>query len=110
MEHKRYFNSYYFNEKTNLDSKRSFSDVVGEFLDVDGDNIDLLCEPNIPSTLNVVWPPGTVAAMEIAGINPNDCRYETTTTNELGKVDSMVNKTLEYYYTIDALNKGGEEL
>jgi len=103
-------NSYYFNEKTNLDSKEVLSDVVEEFLDVDGDNIDLLCEPNIPSTLNVVWPPGTVEAMEIAGINPNDCRYETTTTNSSEKVDSMVRKTLEYHYTIDALNKGGVEM
>tara|TARA_R110000787_G_scaffold64596_2_gene145771 strand:- start:1021 stop:2004 length:984 start_codon:yes stop_codon:yes gene_type:complete len=87
-------NSYYFNEKTNLDSNRSLSDVVEDYLDVDGDNIDLLCEPNIPATLNVVWPSNT--------------KYETSTTSE--KIDYMVNKTLEYHYTIDALNGGGEEI
>ena len=46
-------NSYYFNEKTHLDSKEMLSDITDEYLDVDGDNIDVLCEPNIPSTLNV---------------------------------------------------------
>jgi hypothetical protein len=87
-------NSYYFTEKTLLESKKVLSiDVTEGYLDVDGDNIDLLCEPSIPSTLNVVWPPG------------ND-----STTNSSEKIDSLVNKTMEYYYTIDALNKGGVEI
>tara|TARA_R110002050_G_scaffold156065_1_gene284015 strand:+ start:574 stop:1581 length:1008 start_codon:yes stop_codon:yes gene_type:complete len=95
-------NSYYFTENTLSDSKEVLSvDVTEEYLDVDGDNIDLLCEPSIPSTLNVVWPPG---------INPDGVRYESTTTNSSEKIDSMVRKTLEYHYTIAALNKGGEEL
>ena len=93
-------NGYYFNEKTNLDSKKVLSVVTEEYLDVDGDNLDVLCEPYTPSTLNVVWPPG---------INPDGARYEPTTTSE-EKIDSMVRKTLEYHYTIAALNKGGEEL
>jgi hypothetical protein len=94
-------NSHYFNEKTNLDSKEILSLVTEEYLDVDVDNIDLLCEPSIPSTLNVVWPPG---------INTDGVRYESTTTNSSEKIDSMVRKTLECHYTIAALNKGGEEL
>ena len=35
-------NSYYFNEKTHLDSKEMLSDITDEYLDVDGDNIDVL--------------------------------------------------------------------
>ena len=94
-------NSYYFTEKTLLHSKEVLSvDIAEGHLDVDGDNIDLLCEPSIPSTLNVVWPPG---------INPDGVRYGSP-TNSLEKIDSMVSKTMEYYYTIDALNKGGEEM
>ena len=93
-------NSYYFTEKTLLSSKEVLSvDVTEEYLDVDGDNIDLLCEPSVPSTLNVVWPPG---------INPDGVRYEST-TNSSEKIDSLVRKTLEYHYTITALNEGGEE-
>ena len=94
-------NSYYFNEKTTLDSQKVLSVVTEEYLDVDGDNLDVLCEPYTPSTLNVVWPPG---------INPDGVRYESTSTNSSEKIDSMVRKTLEYHYTITALNKGGEEL
>ena len=36
-------------------------------------------------------------------------RYETTDSSS-EKIDSMVRKTLEYHYTIAALNKGGEEM
>ena len=95
-------NSYYFTEKTLLDSKEVLSiDVTEEYLDVDGENVDVLCGPNVPSTLNVVWPPG---------INPDGVRYESTPTNSSEKIDSMVSKTLEYHYTIAALNDGGEEI
>ena len=94
-------NSYYFTEKTLSDSKEVLCSIDEMIMDVDGDNIDLLCEPNVPSTLNVVWPPG---------INPDGVRYESTSTNSSEKIDSMVRKTLEYHYTIAALNKGGEEI
>tara|TARA_R110002051_G_scaffold20367_1_gene55692 strand:- start:4321 stop:5328 length:1008 start_codon:yes stop_codon:yes gene_type:complete len=95
------YNSYYFDSKTKLNSKEVLDNINEVILDVDGDNIDVLCEPSTPSTLNVVWPPG---------INPNNMRYETTTTNSSEKIDSMVRKTLEYHYTISALNNGGEEM
>ena len=95
-------NSYYFTEKTILESKEVLSvDVTEGYLDVDGDNIDLLCEPSTSSTLNVVWPPG---------INPDCDTYGGASINSLEKIDSMVSKTMEYYYTIDALNKGGEDM
>ena len=95
------YNSYYFDAQTKLNSKEVLDNINEVVIDVDGDNIDVLCEPSAPSTLNVVWPPG---------INPNDMRYETTTTNSSEKIDSLVRKTLEYHYTISALNKGGEEM
>ena len=95
------YNSYYFDAQTKLNSKEVLDNINEVVIDVDGDNIDVLCEPSAPSTLNVVWPPG---------INTNDMRYETTTTNSSEKIDSMVRKTLEYHYTISALNKGGEEI
>jgi len=95
------YNSYYFDAQTKLNSKEVLDNINEVVIDIDGDNIDVLCEPSAPSTLNVVWPPG---------INPNDMRYETTTTNSSEKIDSMVRKTLEYHYTISALNKGGEEM
>ena len=94
------YNGYYFDEGAKLASKEMLCSIDDVIMDVDGDNIDVLCEPSIPSTLNVVWPPG---------INPNSVRYETTTSSS-EKIDSMVRKTLEYHYTISALNKGGEEL
>lgn len=95
------YNSYYFDAQTKLNSKEVLDNINEVVIDIDGDNIDVLCEPSAPSTLNVVWPPG---------ISPNDMRYETTTTNSSEKIDSMVRKTLEYHYTISALNKGGEEM
>ena len=98
------YNSYYFDAQTKLNSKEVLDNIKGEpevVMDVDGDNIDVLCEPNIPSPLNVVWPPG---------INPDGVKYESTTTESSEKIDSMVRKTLEYHYTIAALNKGGEEI
>ena len=52
-----------------------------------------LVEPSIPSNLSVVWP---------EGLNQTN-----TTTTTADKIDSMVRKTLEYHYTISALNKGG---
>ena len=99
-----YSNSYYFDAQTKLNSKEVLDNIKGEpevVMDVDGDNIDVLCEPYTPSTLNVVWPPG---------INPDGARYEPTTTDSDERIDSMVRKTLEYHYTIKALNDGGEEI
>ena len=34
----------------------------------------------------------------------------TTTLTTDDRIDELVNKTLEYHYTISALNKGGEEM
>ena len=94
------YNGYYFDKRTKLTSKEVLCSIDEMIMDVDGDNIDILCEPNVPSPLNVVWPPG---------INPNS-RFESTTTTSSEKIDSMVRKTLEYHYTIAALNDGGEEM
>ena len=44
------------------------------------------------------------------GINPDCDTYGGASINSLEKIDSMVSKTMEYYYTIDALNKGGEDM
>tara|TARA_R100001377_G_scaffold63622_1_gene39248 strand:+ start:77 stop:1066 length:990 start_codon:yes stop_codon:yes gene_type:complete len=90
------YNSYYFDTQTKLNSKEVLDSIKGEVvMDVDGDNIDDLVAPNIPSNLSIAWP---------EGLN------QTTTTTSEGKIDSMVRKTLEYHYTISALNKGGEEI
>ena len=35
-------------------------------------------------------------------------RWTSNTTDD--RIDELVNKTLEYHYTINALNKGGEEI
>ena len=96
------YNSYYFDTQTKLNSKEVLDNIKGEpevVIDVDGDNIDLLVEPNIPSSMSVVWPEGN-----------NGVKYEPTTTASDERIDSMVRKTLEYHYTISALNKGGEEI
>ena len=95
------YNGYYFDERTKLTSKEVLCSVDEVIMDVDGDNIDVLVEPNIPTNLNVVWP---------EGMNTNGIKYEPTTTNSSEKIDSMVRKTLEYHYTIAALNDGGEEM
>ena len=55
----------------------------------------------IPSNLSVVWP---------HEMDTNRIKYGSTTTDSSEKIDSMVRKTLEYHYTIAALNKGGEEM
>tara|TARA_R110001583_G_scaffold179793_1_gene336716 strand:+ start:532 stop:1527 length:996 start_codon:yes stop_codon:yes gene_type:complete len=92
------YNSYYFDSQTKLNSKEVLDNINGEpevVMDVDGDNIDMLVEPNIPSSMSVVWP---------QGLN------QTSTTTSEDKIDSMVRKTLEYHYTISALNEGGEEI
>tara|TARA_R110002110_G_scaffold114957_1_gene285086 strand:- start:293 stop:1279 length:987 start_codon:yes stop_codon:yes gene_type:complete len=88
-------NSYYFDEKTKSLSVEELVNVPEMVIDVDGDNIDDLVAPNIPSNLSIAWP---------EGLN------QTTTTTSEDKIDSMVRKTLEYHYTISALNEGGEEI
>ena len=95
------YNGYYFDEHTKLTSKEVLCSVDEVIMDVDGDNIDVLVEPNIPTNLSVVWP---------EGMDTNGIKYESTTTNSSEKIDSMVRKTLEYHYTIAALNDGGEEM
>ena len=99
-----YPNNYYFDSQTKLNSKEVLDNIKVEpemVMDVDGDDIDLLVEPNIPSNLSIVWPEGS---------NTNGVKYEPTTTASAERIDSMVRKTLEYHYTIAALNKGGEEM
>lgn len=91
-------NSYYFDTQTKLNSKEVLDNIKLEsevVMDVDGDNIDMLVESSIPSNMSVVWP---------EGLN------KTSTDTSADKIDSMVRKTLEYHYTIDAINKGGEEI
>ena len=44
------------------------------------------------------------------GLNPDVFPFEPSSTSTSDKIDSMVRKTLEYHYTISALNKGGEEM
>jgi len=91
-------NSFYFDEETNLLSNKVLESMSEGIIDVDGDDIDTLVTPNIPScSMSVVWPEGC-----------NRTPYEPTTSED--KIDSMVRKTLEYHYTIAALNKGGEEV
>ena len=88
-------NSYYFDEKTKSLSLEELVNTPEVVIDIDGDNIDDLVAPSIPSNLSVVWP---------EGLN------QTSTTTSADKIDSLVRKTLEYHYTISALNKGGEEI
>ena len=90
-------NSHYFDEETKLLSNKVLESMSEAIIDVDGDNIDALVAPNIPSSLSVVWPEGH-----------NSIPYEPTTSED--KIDSMVRKTLQYHYTIKALNEGGEEI
>ena len=69
-------------------------------IDVDGDGyIDALATPS--PRFDGVWP---------AGLNPHSFPFESSSTSTSDKIDSMVRKTLEYHYTISALNKGGEEM
>tara|TARA_R110000824_G_scaffold47841_3_gene135738 strand:+ start:485 stop:1471 length:987 start_codon:yes stop_codon:yes gene_type:complete len=88
-------NGHYFDEKTKLLSVEELVNFPEMVIDVDGDNIDDLVTPRVPSNLSVVWQ---------EGLN------QTNTTTSSDKIDSMVRKTLEYHYTISALNKGGEEI
>jgi len=94
-------NSYYFDEPTKLASKNLLDEISEVIMDVDGDDIDTLVEPRIPSNLSVVWP---------HEMDTNRIKYGSTMTGSSEKIDSMVRKTLEYHYTISALNKGGEEM
>jgi hypothetical protein len=93
-------NGHYFDKKTKL---LSMDELLTETTYDDIDDIDDLVFPSQTTGtggLSVVWPTLTTGT-----------DYDiTTTTSSCVKIDSMVNKTLEYYYTIDALNKGGEEL
>ena len=85
-------NSHYFDEETKLLSEQVFIGVV----DVDGDYQEVLATPE-PFT--GIWRNGT---------NGPSWNPDYTTTND--KIDGLVNKTLEYHYTINALNKGGQEM
>tara|TARA_R110002020_G_scaffold96434_1_gene230921 strand:+ start:387 stop:1391 length:1005 start_codon:yes stop_codon:yes gene_type:complete len=97
----RYPNSYYFDNSTSLESQEILTSFKEEQIDMEGDDIDVLVAPNIPSNMSVVWPEGS----DINGV-----KYEPTTTASSERIDSMVRKTLEYHYTISALKKGGEEI
>jgi len=91
-------NGYYFDEKAKALSKDHLLHELTPPNDID--DIDSLVYPTQTGGLSVVWPTLTTT----------DNNYNTTTTSSSVKIDSMVSKTMEYYYTIDALNKGGEEL
>jgi hypothetical protein len=88
-------NSYYFDEETKLLSEQVFIGVV----DVDGDYQEVLATPE-PFT--GIWRNG------VNGPTWNPGNYVHTSTSD--RIDGLVNKTLEYYYTINALNKGGVEM
>jgi len=94
-------NTHYFNNKTKLMSDSVLSAVKEDVsIDVDGDGyIDALATPS--PRFDGTWP---------AGLNPDVFPFEPSSTSTSDKIDSMVRKTLEYHYTISALNKGGEEM
>ena len=94
-------NTHYFNNKTKLMSDSVLSAVKEDVsIDVDGYGyIDALATPS--PRFDGTWP---------AGLNPDVFPFEPSSTSTSDKIDSMVRKTLEYHYTISALNKGGEEM
>ncbi|MDB3870556.1 hypothetical protein N9322_01250 [bacterium] len=84
-------NSHYFDENT-----KSLSEQVSVGMtDSDGDYQEVMVTPE---PFNGVWRNGSYTQNE----------YAYTSTED--KIDGLVNKTLEYHYTIDALSKGGEEM
>ena len=88
-------NSHYFSEETNKLSNKPTNEMA--IVDVDGDYQEVLVTPE-PFT--GIW-------------RNNENRNTWSQTNTLStddRIDELVSKTLEYHYTISALNKGGEEV
>ena len=82
-------NSYYFNKETKELSNKPTNEMV------------------LPNTTGHFANP-----IPFTGVwrnNINGPTWTPTTTND-EKIDELVNKTLEYHYTIKALNEGGEEM
>ena len=88
-------NSYYFNEETKKLTNKPTNEMV--IVDGEGDNQEVVVNPQ-PFT----------------GVWRRDANGQswgsTTTLNNHDRIDELINKTLQYHYTINALNKGGEEI
>ena len=81
-------NSHYFNKETKELSNKPTNEMS---IIPNGEVV------NTPEPFTGVWR------------NPqNSPTWTSTTTDE--RIDELVNKTLEYHYTIGALRKGGEEI
>jgi len=87
-------NSYYFSEETKKLSTQSTLETPLPEINIDGGHQEVTASP-LPFT--GIWRNGV-----------NGPTWNPTTTEE--KIDNMVRKTLEYHYTIRALNEGGEEI
>lgn len=93
-----YPNTHYFNHKTKLMSDNVLS-KISEEVSIEADSegyIDALAAPS-PLPFTGIWRNGV-----------NGPAWTPTATDD--KIDNMVRKTLEYHYTIRALNEGGEEI
>ena len=90
-------NSYYFSEETKKLSHKPTNEMVLPRFEMDGgyQNVTVNPEP-----FRGVWRRGD----EGPSWNP------TTTLSNDEKIDELVNKTLQYHYTISALKDGGEEM
>ena len=81
-------NSYYFNEETKELSNKPTNEMT---IIPDGQVV------NTPQPFRGIW-----------RNHQNLPTWTSTTTDE--RIDELVNKTLEYHYTISALQEGGEEI
>ena len=84
-------NSHYFNEETKELSNKPTNEMVITHEDIEFDN-------SVESTIQ---------PQPFTGVWRNDWTPTTTTDD---RIDELVNKTLQYHYTISALKEGGEEI
>jgi len=82
-------NSHYFSEETNKLANKPTNEMA---IIPDGRIV------NTPEPFNGMW---------VNNQTPSP-RWASNTTDE--RIDELVNKTLEFHYTINALKKGGEEI
>ena len=87
-----YPNSHYFNQETKELSNKPTNEMA--IININGGNQEVTVNPE-PFT--GVW------RTDVDGP-----KWTPTTSEE--RIDELVTKTLEYHYTIDALNKGGQEM
>tara|TARA_B100000902_G_scaffold99361_1_gene101773 strand:- start:6074 stop:7045 length:972 start_codon:yes stop_codon:yes gene_type:complete len=85
-------NSYYFNQETKELSNKPTNEMA--IININGGNQEVTVNPE-PFT--GVWRTGV-----------DGPKWTPTTSDE--RIDELVCKTMEYHYTIAALNKGGEEM